>query len=158
MKRKKTVLMFPCVLALVLLVGWVQLVRLDAAAPHGLPQMFISDSTVVEGNSGTHMAVFTITLSEAGTTTAAAAYRTFDGTAQAGSDFVYGLGQIAIPAGQTSQAISITINGDTEIEPDETFTVQLDKPGNVIIVDYLGVGTILNDDNYHIYLPLMQNP
>src|SRR5690606_15685754 len=127
-----------------------------------LPEMFISDSTVVEGNSGTRTATFTVTLSAPGTLHVAASYQTFDGTAQAGSDYAAANGAIFIPAGQTTQVISVTIYGDSDIEPDETFTVEIAKENNVILADYIGVGTILNDDvedtNPAVYLPLMLKP
>ena len=127
-----------------------------------LPELFISDSTVVEGNSGTRTATFTVTLSAPGTLNVVAAYQTFNGTAQAGSDYAAANGPIFIPAGQTTQVISVTINGDMVVEPDETFTVEIGDENNVILTDSIGVGTILNDDmeetNPTVYLPLMLKP
>ena len=49
-------------------------------------------------------------------------------------------------AGET-QTISVTVNGDTKLETDETFTVDLSNPTNsVTISDAQGVGTLTNDD------------
>ena len=46
----------------------------------------------------------------------------------------------------TSEVISVQVNGDTTVELDETFTVQLFNPTNATILDSQGDGTILNDD------------
>ena len=45
------------------------------------------------------------------------------------------------------EPITILVNGDTKLEPDETFFVQLSSPVNATILDGTGVGTIQNDDN-----------
>jgi hypothetical protein len=41
----------------------------------------------------------------------------------------------------------VTVNGDTTVEPDETFSVNLTSPVGATIVDAQGVGTITNDDS-----------
>jgi hypothetical protein len=48
--------------------------------------------------------------------------------------------------GDTSKTVTVAINGDTEIEPDETFDVILSNAVNATIADNQGVGTIINDD------------
>ena len=40
-------------------------------------------------------------------------------------DYVAQSGSVTIPAGQTYRSLSITITGDSTLEPDETFAVQL---------------------------------
>ena len=49
-------------------------------------------------------------------------------------------------AGDTSKTVSILVCGDTTIEPNETFFVNLSTPTNATISDSQGLGTILNDD------------
>ncbi len=50
-------------------------------------------------------------------------------------------------ANQNTQTISVTINGDTEVEANETFNVDLSNATNgATISDNQGVGTITNDD------------
>src|SRR6185436_3783713 len=46
----------------------------------------------------------------------------------------------------TSQTISVVVNGDTQSEPDETFTVNLSGAVSASIADGQGTGTIVNDD------------
>ena len=62
------------------------------------------------------------------------------------NDFLPGSGQLVFPSGITTRPVSITINGDGVVEPNETFSVNLSAPGNAIIADNQGLGTILNDD------------
>ena len=115
----------------------------DTAA---LPTLSINDVTVAEGNSGTTTASFTVTLSAASTSTVTASYATADGTATAGSDYVARTGTLTFTAGQTSRTISVTVNGDTTVEPNETFFVNLSTPSGATIADAQGQGTITNDD------------
>ena len=53
---------------------------------------------------------------------------------------------MTIAAGQTSATFTITINGDTTVEPNENFTVTLSNPTNATIADGTATGTITDDD------------
>ena len=47
----------------------------------------------------------------------------------------------------TTQTVTVQVNGDTTVEPNETFNVNLSSAtGNATIADAQGVGTIVNDD------------
>ena len=48
--------------------------------------------------------------------------------------------------GQLTRPVSITINGDTTFEANETFSVNLSTATNATIADSQGAGTIANDD------------
>ncbi|MFT3807111.1 Calx-beta domain-containing protein [Arenimonas sp.] len=113
----------------------------------GAPTLSIGDMSISEGNSGTKTATFTVTLSAAAANAVSYDIATSNGTATAGSDYVASslVGQ-SIGAGQTSQTFSVTINGDTTVESDETFTVTLSNPSGATISDGSAVGTITNDD------------
>src|SRR5439155_20364965 len=52
------------------------------------PTVSISDATVIEGNSGTVNAVFTVSLSAPSDKSITVSYATADGTASAGADYV----------------------------------------------------------------------
>lgn len=124
--------------------------RLDVSAllgtPAPPPTLSISDVSVTEGNSGELMANFVVTLSAASANAVSFDFATQQDTATDGSDFSGGVGSMQIAAGNTSAVISIPIYGDTTVEPDESFFVQLSNPLNATIDDGTGVGTILNDD------------
>jgi Ca2+-binding RTX toxin-like protein len=106
----------------------------------------ISDVTIVEGNNGTSVATFTVTRS-GGTAAFAVNFATSDGTATSGSDYVANAGTLNFGTGVTSQTVSVVINGDTVIEGNETFNVNLSGATNgATLSDSLGIGTITNDD------------
>ena len=107
----------------------------------------ISDVTITEGNAGTSIATFTVTRT-GGTAAFDVNYATADGTATAGSDYVaQPTGTVSFAAGDLTKTISVTINGDTTVEPDETFFVNLLGATNGgTIVKSQGTGTITNDD------------
>ena len=69
-------------------------------------------------------------------------------TAAAGSDYVAKslVGQ-SIPAGQLSKTFTVTINGDTTVEANETFRATLSSiSAGATLFAFTGTGTITNDD------------
>ena len=111
-----------------------------------LPSLAINDVSVTEGNSGTRTATFTVTLAPASTQPVTVAYATANGTATAGSDYVATSGTLTLAAGITTQTIAVTVTGDTTVEPDESFVVNLSGPANAVIGDAQGQATVTNDD------------
>ena len=87
--------------------------------------------------------------------TATVQYSTSDGTATADdvpgpTDYVPTTGTLTFTAGgPTTLPITITVNGDTTDEPDETFFVNLTQPltGQPLATTAPAIGTILNDDD-----------
>ena len=112
------------------------------------PSLTISDPSVIEGDAGTVTLVYTVTASfpvPAGGLSVD--YATADGTATAGSgDYVTQSGTLNFAQGDTTATISVTVNGDTLFERNETVIVNLSNPVNALIADGQGVGTIGNDD------------
>src|SRR5262249_54355577 len=111
-----------------------------------LPSLSVNDVQVLEGNSGTTQAVFTVTLSAASGQSVSIHYATADGTATAPSDYQNQIGNLVSSPGQTIKPFSVTIEGDTLNEPDETFFLNLGQPTNAGLSKAQGLGTILNDD------------
>ncbi|CAD7387583.1 putative Ig domain-containing protein [Xanthomonas arboricola pv. juglandis] len=111
-----------------------------------LPALSIDDVSVNEGNSGTTTATFTVSLSMASGQTVSVNYATADGTATAGSDYVARSGTLTFAPGVTAQGVAITVNGDTAVESNETFSVGLSGASNASIARATGTGTIVNDD------------
>ena len=112
----------------------------------GGPTLAINDLTITEGNAGTSVATFNVLLSPASSQTVTVNYATANNTASAGTDYVAASGTLTFAPGQQSQPVSITINGDTNVEPNETFNVNLSGAVNAAIGDDQAVGTITNDD------------
>ena len=111
-----------------------------------LPTLGIDDASVSEGNAGTTTATFTVTLSAAAAGAVTVNYATADGTATAGTDYAAASGTLTFAAGQVTKTVAITVNGDTAVEPNETFVVNLSVAGGATIADAQGQGTITNDD------------
>jgi hypothetical protein len=110
------------------------------------PVLSIGDVSVTEGNSGTKLMTFVVSLSQVAPAKVTFNFATAADTASAGSDFdpvsVTGL---AIPQGQLSRMVSVVVRGDTNVEPNEVLRGNISL-GNVSIVDGVGIGTITNDD------------
>jgi uncharacterized repeat protein (TIGR01451 family) len=112
-----------------------------------LPEVSISDATVVEGNSGTTGALFTVSLSAVSGRALSVVCSTSNGTARAGSDYVGISRQIIILVpGQHSTNLTVLVNGDIEIERDETFLVQLSNPTNAVLGRNVAQGTIVSEE------------
>ncbi len=111
-----------------------------------LPSLSINDVTVVEGNSGTVNAVFTVTLSAASGQTVGVNYATADGTATQPADYTSTSGALTFTPGQTTRTITVPVIGETVPEANETFFVNLSGATNATIADNQGLGTITNDD------------
>lgn len=111
------------------------------------PTFSINDVTLTEGNSGTKTATFTVTLSASFGNQVTVNYATANNSATASSDYVSTSGTLTFAPGVETQTISVTINGDTTVESNETFFVNLSSAtGGTTISDAQGVGTIENDD------------
>jgi serralysin len=113
----------------------------------GLPRVSVGDVSRIEGTGGTSMATFTVSLSVPVGSTQTVTYATADGSATAGSDYTGTSGVLTFAAGESSKAITVTLNPDSVVEPDESFTVVLSAPSaGLEIQDGSGTGTIVNDD------------
>jgi hypothetical protein len=111
-----------------------------------VPQVAISDATVVEGPAGEFsFAEFTITRTGAIGEELNLGYETIFDTADMG-DLPYTGEFITMEAGEASRTVLIPIYGDGDVEPSETFFVNLYAFDLVEITDNQGVGTIVNDD------------
>jgi hypothetical protein len=111
-----------------------------------VPSLAISEVSSLEGNSDTTAFVFTVSLSAPSDQTVSVNYATADGSATAGSDCQAASGTLTIPAGQTSGTITVLVNGDRLVEPNEAFFVSLSSPTNATIGDGYGMGTIVDNE------------
>ena len=112
------------------------------------PTLSIGDVTVVEGDSGTTNATFDVVLSAVSGQMVTADYTTTSGTATEGTDFADATGTLTFAPGETSKTVMVAVNGDTDVEPDETFNVAIGGVTltNATLADGAAVGTITDDD------------
>jgi subtilisin family serine protease len=111
-----------------------------------LPSVSIQDAQIVEGNNGKKQMSFTISLSQAASSSVSVSYATVNGSATAPSDFRSLSGTVSIAAGALSTTIKVTVSGDRTVEGDETFSVLLSNPNGAVLGDSEATGTIINDD------------
>jgi hypothetical protein len=111
------------------------------------PSILITDAVVLEGNSGTTSnLVFQVRLSTVSGKTVSVDYTIANGTATAGSDYQPANGTLTFPPGTILQTVTVRVNGDDVVEPDETVLVNLSNVANATIGRGQGVGKILNDE------------
>lgn len=105
-----------------------------------------------EGDAGT--TPFTFTVTRSGDTSGAtsvdfAVTSTVADTADFGG--LLPTGTVNFAAGETTQVVSVNVSGDTDAEPDESFTVTLSNAtGGATITTAAADGTIRNDDGIEI--------
>ncbi len=115
------------------------------------PVLDVSDSSLVEGDIGSSMMVFTVSMDAAANGIVTVEYATSDGTALAGSDYVNISDTATIGAGSMSTTVEVEVTGDTDIEQNETFELTLSNiSGNAVLGNADATGTIFNDDGVAI--------
>lgn len=112
------------------------------------PTLTISDESIVEGNAGTSTLTFTVSLNRpTGRDWVFVQVGTQNMSATAPSDYFPATADLFFFPPQTSHTVEVTIRGDSNFEPDETFAlVVTNVPQNVTILKGEGVGLIVNDD------------
>ncbi|MBE8994497.1 ELWxxDGT repeat protein [Microcystis aeruginosa] len=134
-------------------VNGLELWALNVGSPT-VPTLAIAatNASQTEGNSGSK--AFTFTVTRADNTTGSNNVNwavTGSGSNPANAtDFVGGLlpsGTLSFAVGETSQVITVDVQGDTTVEPNENFTVTLSNATNgATITTATAIGTINNDD------------
>jgi Ca2+-binding RTX toxin-like protein len=121
-------------------------------APPPPPVVTIDDASIAEGNSGFTALAFKVTRTGDLSSPSSLAFRLLSGGAVPTSDYVGDPGGFLIPgsvsfaAGQSEANVVVQIRGDTQVETNETFFVELSKPVNATIGRAKAKGTIINDD------------
>jgi subtilisin family serine protease len=126
----------------------------DPPPPPPPPSLSVANAApVLEGNSGTTNASFTVSLSAPSAETVTVNWNTANGTAVAETDFLSGAGPLTFSPGQTLKTVTVAVEGDTVDEPDEAFAVSLSSPDNATILHAVAQGTITDDDEPPAPLP-----
>jgi predicted extracellular nuclease len=134
-----------------------------AAAPNPRNSSFAANACVSmtssvthpEGDSGTTSFDFAVSLNIPAPGNVNLTAGTADVSAAAGSDYTaLTSANFSISTGQTSTTVSVLINGDATVEPDETFTLTLSgvSGAGATLPVLQGTGTIQNDDSAAISL------
>ena len=119
------------------------------------PTVLPGVGSVVEGNSGTTVLQVPVTLSNASAQTVMVLWSTAYGPgapgymAVPGADYQASSGTVTFNPGETAKTVTVLVNGDTLVEPDEYLVVSFHDPTNANVGGYwgLGFGIITNDDH-----------
>jgi len=110
-----------------------------------IPTLSVDDISVPEGNSGMRVANFTITLSGPLNTGTTVFYRFEAGSARLGADYSASASSVFFAPGDVTKTVPVQIIGDTDVEPNETFSIVLSS--TTPISKSRGTCTIINDDS-----------
>lgn len=107
-------------------------------------------TSVLEGNAGTHYAYFMVSVFGAKNDQESVEYSTRDGTATAGQDYIPVQGALIIYPGEQNVVIPVEIISDQTPEPNEVFYLDLTHPtGGTFpggLITLTASRTIVNDD------------
>jgi subtilisin family serine protease len=117
-----------------------------ASTPTAARTLTARDAAAVEGTARAGSAAVQVTLSGPSTSTVQVRYRTVDGTAKAGKDYVRTAGTLIFAAGQTARTPRIRLVADRKHEPTERFTVVLEIPVGATLGRSRATVTIKDDD------------
>ncbi len=101
-----------------------------------------------EGNVGETPVNIQLNLSNRSDEEITVSYNTVDGTANAGSDYTRTSGMVTFAPGELTKSITVQVTGDTFLEPNETFLVELTNPTAASLNSQASTATItiLNDE------------
>jgi ELWxxDGT repeat protein len=118
------------------------------AVPFTDPAISISDARVTEGDSGTAVAHFAVSMSNPATQNVTLSYATSGGTAVAGQDYDATSGTITFAPGETSKTIDVIVRGDVASENNETFFVTVSNVNGAKVIRGEAVAIIEDDDQF----------
>ena len=108
----------------------------------------VGNAMVTEGDAGTTLAVFEVSLGHPVDYEVEVDYRTADGTATEPEDYQkISKTSLVFPPGITTTTVSVHVQGDLEEEASETFFLVLQDPVDAYLGESTGVGLIQDDDN-----------
>ena len=120
------------------------------------PQIRLDHIAVTEGNSGTRPARFTVSLSGPSTQTVSVNYATASLQAVPPSDYIQTVGILSFAPGETRKTVDVPVVGDTVVESDEYFSLNLSNPVNASLLSMPSAGDglclIVNDDGGSPYI------
>ncbi|MFI5041689.1 MAG: PQQ-dependent sugar dehydrogenase [Acidimicrobiales bacterium] len=110
------------------------------------PVLLAGDAGIREGDVGTRNVVLPVRLSNPSGAPVSVSYATTDGTAHAGTDYQAASGLLTFPPGVTGQTVAVTVFGNTTVQPDRRFFLDLSSASGAAIANGRAVGTIVDDD------------
>lgn len=110
-----------------------------------VPMLSVDSPSRSEG-AGPSQLRFTVTLAPASAQTVQVRVRTADRSAMAGSDYAALEQDLSFAPGETSKVVDVSILGDSAIEANEVFSLELRNPVGATTAQPRGFGTLVDDD------------
>ncbi|MEM1433785.1 MAG: Calx-beta domain-containing protein [Pseudomonadota bacterium] len=110
------------------------------------PGLALNRAAVQEGDAGVQSVELGLTLNAPSGRDIVVAYGSIAISAEAGTDFDLPAATLTLPAGATDASIVVDINGDLEVEGDETFLVRIESAGNAELLNDTASVVIGGDD------------
>jgi uncharacterized delta-60 repeat protein len=120
--------------------------RLQGGNGGALPNVSIADASLVEGDAGSNLVSFTVSLSAPSDGSVTVDVATDVGPATPGMDYQPTTASLAFPVGASAALFQVPVFGDTDAEPDETFLVRLSNPVGAVVGNATATGIIIDDD------------
>ena len=120
------------------------------------PTISLANATYTETENGGQVNLV-VNLSGPSNLATSVSYQTTDGTAIAGQDYTTANGTINIPAGNSSDNITISLTNDTDIEIGETFSVVLSNPTNATLGAITTAQVTITDDESDPTITIVDN-
>ncbi|HVW33062.1 MAG TPA: Calx-beta domain-containing protein, partial [Acidimicrobiia bacterium] len=112
-----------------------------------VPRLDIADATLAEGDAGTGVLTFAVTLTPSAAGPLTVGYATRDGSATAGDDYGAVRGTLTFNRGERVHTVEVPVTGDTTDRATESFEVGLSTRGaGVRLGRATATGTIIDDD------------
>ncbi len=133
--------------------GKLNLIRMPDSTAGTTVFISIDSIRVLEGDTGTTPATFTVQLSAPLMEGGSLDYTTEDRTAQGDSDYVPVSGTLEFNTSDVSYSIDVPVIGDTLVEGNERFALRLSNPSaGIVFTDSVGICTIVNDERARFVL------
>jgi serine protease AprX len=117
-----------------------------ATSPTIVRSVSVRNTSVREGTVRAGVASVRVALNGAAPSNIRVGFRTVDGTAKAGRDYVRTSGTLTFSAGETVKTVRIRLIADKKREPTERFFVELRRPADATIARARATVTIVDDD------------
>ncbi len=123
-----------------------------------LPEIIISDVTVIQGDKGQTPAEIMVCLSRAASKPVTVEYSTKNGTAIAGTDYVATSGSIRFEPGEIAKWITVSIIGEVAADPDEDALPEDQEDVLVLFKSAIGAIIIKSETIITIIKNISRNP
>jgi 6-phosphogluconolactonase (cycloisomerase 2 family) len=117
------------------------------------PSVIVDSASKFEGLNQPSLLNFAVSMNTTSSDAVQVEWSTSNGSATGGLsclpnvDYIIDQGTETVPAGNLGTTIPVTICGDSQVEPDETFNVNLTRVVNGVLAQAQVTGTILDDDD-----------